>query len=89
MQLKVNLPNPYEMTPEQFFAQMRISLKAAEKTYQEAIKNLTKKELEDNSFWIMFDLVGIENTEKGRIKLEEIDPNYKDRQLIAITINQL
>jgi len=34
MELKVNLPDPYELEAEHFFAQMRIALKVAEKTYQ-------------------------------------------------------
>lgn len=88
MQLKVNLPNPYELEPEQFFAQMRISLKAAEKTYQEAIKGLTGDE-DIQNFWLGFELTGIESTEEGRKKLEEIDPDVELRQDISITINSL
>lgn len=43
MEIKIQLPNPddYENAVEQWFSQMRISLKAAEKTYQEATKDLT------------------------------------------------
>lgn len=87
MQLKVNLPNPYELEPEQFFAQMRIALKAAEKTYQEAIKGLTEEELE--GFYLGFELTELEANEKSREKLEEVDPDYELRQSISITINSL
>ena len=44
MEIKIQLPNPddyqYAGGVEKFFTQMRISLKAAEKTYQEASKDL-------------------------------------------------
>ncbi|HEC66815.1 MAG TPA: hypothetical protein ENI23_16190 [bacterium] len=85
MELKVNLPNPYEVDAEQFFAQMRIALKAAEKTYQEAIKGLTEEEM--RNFWLGFELTEIEATEQGRKALEEIDPDYELRHAISITIN--
>lgn len=87
MQLKVNLPNPYELDPEHFFAQMRIALKAAEKTYQEATRGLTEEELQD--YWLSFELTEIEATEEGRKKLEEIDPDIELRQSISITINSI
>ena len=87
MEIKVNLPNPYEMSPEQFFAQMRISLKAAEKTYQEANKNLTEEQIEEKEIWLMFNLPKMEDDEKNCEKLDAIDPNYEDRQFIAISIN--
>lgn len=87
MQLKVNLPNPYELEPEQFFAQMRIALKAAEKTYQEAIRGLTEEDIQNH--WLSFELTGIEATEEGREKLEGIDPDIELRQSISITINSI
>lgn len=87
MKLKVNLPNPYELEPEHFFAQMRIALKAAEKTYQEAMRGLTKEEIQD--YWLGFELTELEATEEGRRKLEEIDPDVELRQSISITINSI
>ena len=43
MELKVHFPSPYEDDTDikQFFALMRIALKSAEKTYEQAIKGLT------------------------------------------------
>ena len=87
MELKVNLPDPYELEAEHFFAQMRIALKAAEKTYQEAIRGLTKEEIEN--FYLGFELTKIEATEEGREKLNEIDIDCDLRQSISITINSL
>lgn len=47
MEIKIQLPNPddyqYDGGVAKFFTQMRISLKAAEKTYQEAVKDLPKE----------------------------------------------
>jgi len=87
MELKVNLPDPYELEAEHFFAQMRIALKAAEKTYQEVIRGLTKEEIEN--FYLGFELTKIEATEEGREKLNEIDIDCDLRQSISITINSL
>lgn len=49
MEIKIQLPNPddYKSAVPQWFAQMRISLKAAEKTYQEWTKGLTEEEKEN------------------------------------------
>lgn len=48
MQIKIQLPNPWDYQyadgPIDWFTQMRISLKAAEKTYQEATKGLTDED---------------------------------------------
>ena len=87
MELKVNLPNPYQLKAEEFFAQMRIALKAAEKTYQQAVKGLTEEE--KKNFWLGFEFTELEATEKGRKILEEVDPDYELRHSISITINQL
>lgn len=43
--MKISLPNPWETTPEEFFAQTRIALKALEKTYEEMSKGLTEEEI--------------------------------------------
>ena len=51
--IKINLPNPREMSVLEFFAQMRIALKSAEKSYEEIIKGLDLKN-EDNQPWISF-----------------------------------
>ncbi len=91
MELKVNLPNPDEMSIEQWFSQMRISLKAAEKAYQEVFKNLTEEERKlqiendcDKKFWIRFQLPSLdENLE------DDLDPNGDKRQKIQIVVNSL
>lgn len=49
MSIKIQLPDPYDVSAEEFFSQARISLKAAERTYQESIKDLTDEE-KDNIF---------------------------------------
>ena len=51
MEIKIQLPNPddyqYHGGVAEWFSQMRISLKAAEKTYQEATKGLTEEDEKD------------------------------------------
>ena len=90
MKLKIGFPNPWEFqgkNAEQFFVQMRIALKASEKTYQEYVKSLTSEE--EESIWLGFELSALEGEEKSRKKLEEIDPDYDLRQLISLTIQNL
>ena len=56
--IKVNLPNPREMSIEEFFAQMRIALKSAEKSYQEIVKGIELNA--DNQPWISFRIANLE-----------------------------
>lgn len=60
MQIRIQLPNPddYRHSMERWFAQMNVSLKAAEKTYKEALLDLTEeqKKEEDLLPWIRFKL---------------------------------
>lgn len=90
MTLKINFPNPWEFQGEnvgQFFAQMRIAIKSAEKVYEGAIKGLTEEE--KKGFWVSFNLDVLEATEEGRKKLEEIDPDHEERQMISLTIGTI
>ena len=50
--IKINLPNPRGMSTPEFFAQMRIALKSAEKSYEEMIKGIELTE--ENNPWISF-----------------------------------
>ena len=57
--IKINLPNPREMSITEFFAQMRISLKAAEKSYEEMIRGIELTN--DNQPWISFRMENIKD----------------------------
>lgn len=54
MEIKIQLPNPddyqYANGVADWLSQMRISLKAAEKTYQEATKDLTAEAIKDSFY---------------------------------------
>ena len=56
--IKINLPNPREMTVLEFFAQMKIALKSAEKSYEEIIKSI---DLKSNEPWISFRMENIKD----------------------------
>jgi len=90
MTLKVNLPNPQEVNPIEFFAQMRIALTAAEKTYQQAIRGLTSEEVKD--FWLSFECSLLQKIEEDEIikkRIDEIideDDNIQLRNEVAIHI---
>lgn len=57
MEIKIQLPNPddyqYRGGVAEWFSQVRISLKAAEKTYQEATKDLTREDEEENLLYMV------------------------------------
>ena len=82
MEIKIPLPNPDEVNAEQFFAQMRISLKAAEKSYQLALHNFTD---EEEKPWLRFDL-----RDDVEEKLESVLPDCtNDIQEIYLSVNTL
>lgn len=84
-QLKVHLPSPYEDGTDikQWFALMRVALKAAEKTYEEAVKGLTEED--KNNFYLRFNNEFM--TEPKVKKLEdELDPEYNRSQEVWLEI---
>ena len=59
--IKINLPNPREMSITEFFAQMKIALKSAEKSYEEIIKGLDLTNANaDDIPWISFRVENLE-----------------------------
>lgn len=82
--IKINLPNPNKMSIPEFFAQMRIALKSAEKSYEEMVKGI---ELNDNNaLWIYFEF----NDEKIKSRLDNFEDNdFENRQDIRLEINRL
>ena len=60
--IKINLPNPREMSISEFFAQMRIALKSAEKSYEEIKKGVElTKDKGDINPWISFRMENIKD----------------------------
>lgn len=57
--IKINLPNPREMSITEFFAQIRIALKSAEKSYEDMIKGIELTD--DNQPWISFRIANIKD----------------------------
>jgi len=86
--LKINLPSPYEDETDikQWFALMRVALKATEKTYEEFVKNLTEEERKNvnlrfnNSF---------DELEKVKRLQEELDSDYLKTQEVWIEIDRM
>lgn len=81
MNFKVSLPNPDNGTPEEFFTQIRIVIKACEKSYQEMTKDLTQEEKE-KSFYLAFRYPTLED------KMDKIDSDMNERQNIELELNQ-
>ncbi len=59
MDIKFQLPNPNDCSVEEFFSQIRISITAAEKSYQNRLKMMSPEEAEETvkskGLWIYFD----------------------------------
>lgn len=53
-EMKIQLPNPSDFTVEQWFAQVRIVLKSAEKIYQKMVEDYGKENPEEggNNPWV-------------------------------------
>jgi len=82
MEMKLQLPNPDDVSAEQWFAQMRIVLKAAEKMYQEMVANL-KKEGSEEVPWIRFDLS--EKLKEECVKgIPEVDEDMQSKLFIQV-----
>ena len=79
MEIKFQLPNPddYTTAMEQWFTQMRISLKAAEKTYQEMVKGLTEEETEN----ICID-IGVPFERQAELLKTDMDSDDNPREFI-------
>lgn len=65
---KIQLPSPEEMSIPTFFAQMRIAITAAEKSYQSMVKG--KEPSKDDDPWIRF-----ENDEEIMSAVDKIGDN--------------
>jgi hypothetical protein len=77
MLIKIGLPNPYMMKTEMFFTQMRIAIKACEKAYEEATKDLTEEQKED--CWLAYRHPDLEEALKKSDSPVELG-NYEDEQ---------
>ena len=86
---KIALPIPSEFENDipSFLAQMKIAIKATEKSYEQITKNLTDEQKQN--FYIMYRHPKFEYWSKGgEDKLDKIDPNMDDRQKIELEINE-
>ncbi len=76
--IKISLPNPREMSITEFFAQMRIALESAEKSYQEMVRGIELNE--DNTPWISFRIENIKDLlggdEQSHSKLHNALDNF-------------
>lgn len=79
MLFKIGLPNPYQSTPKEFFTQIRIAIKATEKAYEEATKNLTEEEKEN--YWIGFYQPDLSQSLKEKLDLDTYAEEAQDIEL--------
>jgi hypothetical protein len=79
MEFKIALPNPRMMEPQMFFNQMRIVLKAAEKSYEQMIKDLDDNNKDD--IIIHYLLPDLDQKE-----LDKLDPDGELTQSIELEI---
>ena len=88
MNLKVHLTSPYEDGTDikQWFALMRVALKAAEKTYEEKVKGLTEKQIEN--VFIRFSSEFMVLPEVRKIE-DNLDDHYCKSQEVWLEINEI
>ncbi len=88
---KINLPNPADYNPEDFFKQMRIVIKSAELSYKEMVKGLELND--DNTPFIIYRHPHLESELEKNYKLIPSNKNIiefgEDDQEIELEINQL
>lgn len=77
MLFKIGLPNPYEMKTAMFFTQMRIAIKACEKAYEEATKDLTEEQKEN--CWIAYNQPRLQKSLKESDTSSDLG-NYSEEQ---------
>jgi hypothetical protein len=87
--IKINLPNPREMTVPEFFAHMKIALKSAEKSYEEIIKGLEPIEIDNINPWISFRLLNEEKILGDYWNAIPIEPSDDEWQDIVMAIDTL
>lgn len=89
---KINLPNPREMDATEFFAQMKIALKSAEKSYEEMTKGVELTE--NNTPWISYRLPFIDKVSKDfsdPLDADRLENAYleDDAQEVCLVIDRL
>ena len=91
---KIALPNPneFENNIKGFFAQFRVVLKAAEKSYEEATKGLIDEE-QKSAMWLIYRFPEIELNEReqdneGNVKVH-VDEEGDSMQKIELEINEI
>ena len=88
--MKINLPNPdnYLHEEDAFWEQLELAIYHAKKAWEKTKKRYTAEDIKEENYpWLSFSL-GIDKAPFSD-HIDEIDPDYKDRQEIAIEINEL
>jgi hypothetical protein len=89
---KIALPNPseFEYDFKSYFAQMKIAIKAAEKSYEQLTKNLTEEQLKDYLYityrFPKIDLYSREQDNEGNVKVH-VDEESDEMQSIELEID--
>jgi len=87
--MKINLPNPEEYLHKEdlFFEQLELSIYHAKKSWEKVKKQYDPNNKDDYP-WLSFTL-GIAADKKVADFLDQVDPDYDERQGISIEINEL
>lgn len=92
MNLKVKLPNPSEMSIEDWFSQMELALYHAKKSYEKYIKDMDEKQIEDVSIYLRFPelepyMEDLDEKEPQKFKELSWEDWYNNSQEIEIIIS--
>ena len=85
--MKIQLPNPFDFLhkEDQFFEQLELSLYHTKKAWDKVKKNYTEEDVKNEQYpWLSF----VHEPHIEKLFDGKEDEGYKDRQEIAIEINE-
>ena len=83
--IRIKFPSPNDLSAQDWFEQMELTLYHAKKAYEKFIKNIPEEKQDDVGLW--FDHPAMENNKKFQALTMSEEISYEDTQEIEIVIN--
>ena len=83
--IRINLPSPSDLSAQDFFEQMELTLYHAKKAYEKFLKGIPEKKQEDVS--LRFNFPEIENNKTWQRLTSTEEITYEDTQEIELVID--
>lgn len=82
--MRIQLPDPSDGTVEQWFAHMQIVLKAAQKTYQQMVKDHGQADEDGNNPWVNIEAVQTWPTLFKDVDMDSLNDDLKKGLFIEV-----